>query len=83
MIEEKYKKIYSLVHEIISLEDPAGLGGAVDEYENQINQIVRIVLEKESIDVETLSQIFSDDFPGCSLSSQEEFKIIAEKINRR
>lgn len=82
MISKKdYEVLYSKIEPIISEADPAALGGAPGEYDQQINQIIKLMLEEDtSIDAETLSRIFIQGFPGCNISSLEDFGRIAEKI---
>lgn len=75
--------MYRLIELIISSADPAALGNASGEYENQINEIVRLILEKKAlIDGEALQQIFVRGFPECNVSSLEEFSEMVEEIDK-
>lgn len=80
----EHNSLHAIVDFIISGADPAALGGAPGEYENQINQIVKFILEKRMpINTEVLRQIFVQGFPDCNLSASEEFSRMAEEINAK
>lgn len=76
-----YEVLYKKIEPIISQADPKSLGGAAGEYDNQINQIIKLVLEKKaSITGALLLQIFAQSFPDTN-ASLGEFSRMAEKIN--
>lgn len=72
-----YKKISPLIQEI----DPASLGGAVYEYDNEINQIIRfIMLKKVSPSPEKIKSIFSESYSAISLD-KNELEYVISNIN--
>lgn len=81
MSEERYTLIYEAVEPIVTLADPATLGGAPGEYDNQIQPICKTIYEGRPVDGSMLLRIFSADFPGCNVMSLEEFSGLAGNIN--
>ncbi len=80
--EKKITAIYEVVEPLVSEADPAALGGAKSEYDNQVQKICKYLHEnKGSINGTVLLNIFEESLAELNTMSPEESSKLAEKIN--
>lgn len=73
-----HEKISPLVHEA----DPVALGGADGEYENEVNQVIKLIMSKKSlITGEEIKKIFLENYNSISLDDNE-IEELEVKINK-
>jgi hypothetical protein len=72
--QERFDSLYQAIKPLVTAADPSALGGAEDEYENQVNQICEYALYKKPISAEILTQMFE-------MPNSEELSVLADKIN--
>lgn len=81
--QEIWKKLYAVVEPVISTADPAALGGADGEYDNQVNQICKYIDEHFMVSGAILQEMFTADFPHCGEMAKDDFSNLANEINRK
>lgn len=82
--QKEFTAIYAIVEPLVSEADPAALGGAEGEYDNQIHQICKYLIEGNApVDEAMLVKIFSESFPESNAMSLKEFTELAKRINTK
>lgn len=70
--EEIYKTLYKKVSALVNLIDPAALGGAINEYDREVNQIIKLIMfKKRPLTIEEIKSTFTENYESISLEDNE------------
>jgi hypothetical protein len=81
---KEYQKLYSKISNIVNEHDPINLGGVPEEYDNQVNEIIKLIKSKKDykFTADDLYQIFAKSFSDSMTEDKSSFAAIANAIRK-
>ena len=79
---ENYKDMFANINKIVLDVDPINLGGVPGEYDNQVNEIIKLINTKKSYKLQSdeIYKIFYRSFADSITDDKSSFDAIATKI---
>lgn len=81
MDTKNYKNIYNKLSSIIQDLDPANLGGAIDEYDPIVNELIKLISLDKSITKEDLKNAIKNQFPNIMNIDDLDMETVIDKIS--
>ncbi len=79
---KKYKELYKQVAIIINEVDPCYYAGPDDEYEHQINGIIKLIESGETLNPKNISDLFFSKTEEVDDEQQSKINEIIDRISK-